>query len=87
MSGIVCATRRGPSSQPTIDRAVALAQETGLSLRFLYVVNLDFLTHTITSRVRTISEQMRRMGESIRLPRDGRRVSELRDRRPPQHCL
>jgi hypothetical protein len=51
------------------------------------VVNLDFLTHTITSRVRTISEQMRRMGESIRLPRDGRRVSELRDRRPPQHCL
>lgn len=67
MSGIVCAIRGGPSSQPTIDRAVALAQETGLPLHFLYVVNLDFLTRTITSRVRTISEQMRQMGESILL--------------------
>lgn len=28
MSGIVCAVRGGPSSQHTIDRAVALAQET-----------------------------------------------------------
>ncbi len=67
MSGIVCAIRGGPSSQPTIDRAVALARETGLPLHFLYVVNLDFLTRTITSRVRTISEQMRQMGESILL--------------------
>jgi nucleotide-binding universal stress UspA family protein len=33
----------------------------------VYVVNLDFLTHTMTSRVRTISEQMRQMGESILL--------------------
>jgi nucleotide-binding universal stress UspA family protein len=65
MSGIVCAVRGGPSSQHTIDQAVALAQETRLPLHFLYVVNLDFLTHTITSRVRTISEQMRQMGESI----------------------
>jgi nucleotide-binding universal stress UspA family protein len=31
------------------------------------VVNLDFLIPTITSRVRTISEQMRQMGESILL--------------------
>jgi nucleotide-binding universal stress UspA family protein len=67
MTGIVCAVRGGPGSQRTIDGAVALAQETGLSLHFLYVVNLDFLTHTITSRVHTISEQMSQMGESILL--------------------
>lgn len=49
----------------TIDRAVALAQETGLALHLLYVVNLGFLNRTVTSRVRTISEEMRQMGESI----------------------
>ncbi len=72
MSGIVCAIRGGPSSRRTIDRAVALANETGLTLHFLYVVNLGFLTHTVTSRVRTISEEMRRMGESILLTAQAR---------------
>ena len=67
MSGILCAIRGGPNSQPTIEQAVVLAQETGLPLWFLYVVNLGFLTHTSTSRVRTISEQMHQMGEYILL--------------------
>ena len=67
MSGIVCAVRGGPASQPTIARAIALAQETGLPLYFLYVVNLDFLSHTPTSRVHTISEEMNEMGEFILL--------------------
>lgn len=67
MSGIVCAIRGGPDSQPTISRAIALARETGLPLHFLYVVNLDFLTHTSSSRVHTISEQMHQMGEFILL--------------------
>ena len=67
MSGIVCAIRGGPNSQPTIQRAIRLAQETGLELHFLYVVNLDFLTHTASSRVRTISEEMKQMGEFILL--------------------
>lgn len=67
MSGIVCAIRGGPSSQHTIDRAIAVAQETGLSLHFFYVVNLGFLAPTTTNGVRTISEQMRQMGESILL--------------------
>lgn len=65
MSGIVCAVRGGPSSRHTTGRAVALANETGLALHLLYVVNLSFLTHTVTSRVRTISEEMQSMGESI----------------------
>jgi nucleotide-binding universal stress UspA family protein len=65
MSGILCPIRGGPSSQDTIAEAVALAQETRLPLHFLYIVNLDFLSRTTSSRVRTISEQMHLMGESI----------------------
>ena len=67
MPGIVCAIRGGPASQPTITRAIALAQETGLPLYFLYVVNLDFLSQTPTSRVHTISQEMHEMGEFILL--------------------
>jgi nucleotide-binding universal stress UspA family protein len=67
MSGIVCAIRGGPDSQATIAQAITLAQETGLPLYFLYVVNLDFLTHTTSSRVHTISEQMHQMAEFILL--------------------
>lgn len=67
MSGIVCAVRGGLASQPTIARAIALAQETDLPLYFLYVVNLDFLSQTPTSRVHTISHEMHQMGEFILL--------------------
>lgn len=67
MGGIVCAIRGGPDSQPTIARAIALAKETGLPLHFLYVVNLDFLSHAGSVRVHTISAEMRQMGEFILL--------------------
>ncbi len=67
MAGIVCAIRGGPDSQATIARSVALGKETGLPLYFLYVVNLDFLSHTSSSRTHTISEQMHQMGEFILL--------------------
>ncbi|MGD8624362.1 MAG: universal stress protein [Anaerolineae bacterium] len=67
MSGIVCAIRGGPGSQDTIARAIAQAQETGLPLYFLYVVNLDFLSHTSSSRIHTISHEMHQMGEFILL--------------------
>jgi len=67
MSGIVCAVRGGPDSRPTIEKAIALAKESGLALHFLYVVNIDFLDHTIRSRVQTISQQMQQMGEFILL--------------------
>ncbi len=67
MSGIVCAVRGGPDSKATISKAISLAQQTGLPLYFLYVVNLDFLAHTTSSRVHTISEQMHQMGEFILL--------------------
>lgn len=67
MNGIVCAIRGGPDSQPTIARAIAWAKETGLPLYFLYVVNLDFLVHTSTSRVQTLTHEMAQMGEFILL--------------------
>ncbi len=67
MTGIVCAIRGGPDSQPTISRAITLAQETDLPLYFLYVVNLDFLVHTSSTRTHVISEQMHQMGEFILL--------------------
>jgi nucleotide-binding universal stress UspA family protein len=67
MAGILCAVRGGPASKPTIAQAIALAVETKLPLHFLFVVNLDFLTHTTSSRTHTVSEQMDQMGEFILL--------------------
>ena len=67
MSGIICAIRGGPDSQPTISQSIALAQETGQIIYFLYVVNLDFLSHTATSRTRIIQREMQEMGEFILL--------------------
>jgi len=65
MPGIVCAIRGGPDSQPTIEKAIEAAIETGLTIHFLYVVNLDFLTHTASSRVHIITEEMEEMGDFI----------------------
>jgi nucleotide-binding universal stress UspA family protein len=67
MSGIVCAIRGGPDSQPTIERSIQLAMETGLKLYFLYVVNLDFISFTAISRVKTVSKELHQMGEFILL--------------------
>lgn len=65
MSGIVCAIRGGPTSEPTITRAIELAMQTELTVHFLYVVNLNFLSYTESSRVRVITEEMEEMGEFI----------------------
>jgi nucleotide-binding universal stress UspA family protein len=67
MPGIICAVRGGPDSQPTIEKAISLAKEVSLPLYFLYIVNLDFLSHTQSSRVSTISEELGEMGEFILL--------------------
>lgn len=67
MSAIVCAIRGGPASQATIARSITLAKETGLPLYFLYIVNLDFMSHTSSTRTHTISEEMHQMGEFILL--------------------
>ncbi len=67
MSGIVCAIRGGPDSRITIEKSIQLAKQTELKLHFLYVVNLDFLAHTTSSRIAAISTEMHQMGEFILL--------------------
>lgn len=67
MPGIVSAIRGGPGSRPTIDRAIRLAAETGEEIYFLYIVNVDFLSHTMVSRVQALIEEMNEMGEFILL--------------------
>ena len=67
MSGVICAVRGGPHSQPTIECAINLAQEHHCPLYFLYVVNIEFLARTIISRANLISKEMRHMGEFILL--------------------
>jgi nucleotide-binding universal stress UspA family protein len=71
MSGIVCAIRGGPHSLPTIRVAVSLARETSKPLYFLYVVNLDFLARTTSTRTHTINREMEEMGEFILLSAKG----------------
>ncbi len=65
MSGIVCAIRGGPHSQPTIRQAMSTAKQHQIPVYFLYVVNLDFLEHTEHSRTQVIQREMRAMGEFI----------------------
>jgi nucleotide-binding universal stress UspA family protein len=67
MAGIVCAVRGGPGSHPTIQRALALGREQDLPVYFLYVVNLDFLAHTSSKRLKTAKEEMNKLGEFILL--------------------
>ena len=67
MSGIVCAIRGGPASQPTIEKAIKLAHEYSLPIYFVYVVNLDFMAYSSSSRVHTINEELEHLGEFILL--------------------
>ena len=67
MSGIVCAIRGGPDSKPTIDKTLELAAEANLPVYFLYVVNLDYFTHSTRSRVHTVEKELHQMGEFILL--------------------
>jgi nucleotide-binding universal stress UspA family protein len=67
MPGIISAIRGGPDSQPTIEKAIAFSKEHNLPLYFLYVVNLDFLIRTETSRTQILSQEMHEMGEFILL--------------------
>lgn len=67
MPGIICAIRGGPASQPTIRKAISMAKKNELPVYFLYIVNLDFLVHTQSGRVNTVSKQLDQMGEFILL--------------------
>lgn len=65
MSGIICAIRGGPLSQLTIQKAIVISKEYDIPIYFLYVVNLDFLEHTVQSRKQMILKELRAMGEFI----------------------
>jgi nucleotide-binding universal stress UspA family protein len=65
MSVILCAIRGGPECQPTIAQAITLAQETGLPVHFLYVVNRGLLSTANGAQARAISGQIRQMGRSV----------------------
>ena len=58
MAGIICAIRGGPSSQPTIATSIQQAKVTGETINFLYVVNLDFLAHSASSKTNHIPQEI-----------------------------
>jgi nucleotide-binding universal stress UspA family protein len=66
MGKILCATRGGEASYRTQDAAIALAQERGGELLFLFVVDTHFLDRTGRAvRPDVVAEEMGRMGEFL----------------------
>jgi nucleotide-binding universal stress UspA family protein len=65
MGKILCATRGGEASYRTQDRAIALAQERGDSLIFLYVIDTHFLDKTAAPIVVDVGRQVHNMGEFL----------------------
>ena len=76
MPGIVCAIRGGPASRPTIVKSIQLAAETHLPIYFLYVVNLNFLSHSSSSKIHLVTKEMTMMGEFILLTAQSEAQSE-----------
>ena len=67
MGKILCATRGGEASYRTQDKAIALAQERGDELLFLYVANIRFLNKTHAPIVVDVEQEMVKMGEFLLL--------------------
>lgn len=66
MAKILCATRGGEASYHTQDAAIALAQERGADLLFLYVVNIDFLDKTARAvRPDVVEAEMEKLGQFL----------------------
>lgn len=62
MGRILCATRGGEGSQPTLDGAIALAKERGDSLVFLFVADVSFLNQTAAPLVVDVELRLEHMG-------------------------
>jgi nucleotide-binding universal stress UspA family protein len=67
MGKILCATRGGEASYRTQDKAIALAQERGDELLFLYVADIRFLDKTHAPIVVDVEQEMVKMGEFLLL--------------------
>jgi nucleotide-binding universal stress UspA family protein len=65
LGSVVCATRGGAGSEPTVHGAIELARERGLRLTFLYVADVEFMKQTEMGRTALVAEEVRKMGEFI----------------------
>lgn len=66
MGKILCATRGGEASYRTQDAAIALAQEHGDELLFVFVVDLGFLNKTERAvRPDVVATEMEHLGEFL----------------------
>ena len=66
MKKILCATRGGEASRKTQDAVIAMAQEEGASILFLFVVDVEFLRLTAHGvRPDVVSVEMEHMGEFL----------------------
>ena len=60
---IICAVRSRPGGEETVQKAIAMALETGARLTFLQVVDMEFLSQVATGHTssRRIAHEMRDM--------------------------
>lgn len=66
MNKILCATRGGEASRRTQDLVIAMAKETGATILFLYVVDVEFLKLTARGvRADVVTTEMEHMGEFL----------------------
>ena len=66
MKKILCATRGGEASQRTQDKVIAMAKESGATILFLYVVDVEFLRLTARGvRADVVLAEMEHMGEFL----------------------
>jgi hypothetical protein len=66
MGVILCATRGGEASLETQDAAISLAMQAGEELVFIYVYDVEFLTHAnFALREDVVAEELRHMAEFL----------------------
>jgi nucleotide-binding universal stress UspA family protein len=60
---ILCPTRGGEGSYPNQDRAIAIAEERGVEVLFLYITNVQFLGLTAAPKLIDIETEIGEMSE------------------------
>ena len=65
-----------PTASQPLTKLFQFARETSLPLYFLYIVNLDFLARTTSTRTHTINREMEQMGEFILLAAQSRAADQ-----------
>ena len=66
MGVILCATRGGETSLETQDAAISLAKQAGDELVFIYVYDVEFLTHAnYALREDLVADELNRMAEFL----------------------